>query len=96
MTAGSGIAHSGISIDSRSELPGVQLWPVLPDHQQSTKPSFDHYEDVPAFEWKDIGIRLFIGDFLGHTSPATIFSPVIGAEIALLGGEPFDEEIVMW
>lgn len=86
MTAGRGIAHSELSINNRTTLHGVQLWTVLPDQYRGAKPSFDHYDDLPVFEWNEIGIRLFIGEFLGHTSPAKIFSPMIGAEIDLPAG----------
>lgn len=86
MTAGKGIAHSELSINDRALLHGVQLWTVLPDCHRNVEPSFNHYSDLPAFNWKEIRVRLFVGEFLGHTSSAKIFSPLIGAEIDLPSG----------
>lgn len=86
MTAGRGIAHSELSINNRTDLHGVQLWTVLPEHARNIEPSFDHHADLPVFEWNEIGIRLFIGEFLGNTSPAKIFSTMVGAEIDLPAG----------
>jgi len=83
MTAGRGIAHSELSINDQALLHGVQLWTVLPDRHRNAEPSFNHYSDLPVFNWKGIGVRLFVGEFLGHTSSAKIFSPLIGAEIDL-------------
>jgi len=71
---------------NRTDLHGVQLWTVLPEHARKIEPSFDHYADLPVFEWNEIGIRLFIGEFLGYTSPAKIFSPMVGAEVDLPAG----------
>ena len=86
MTAGIGIAHSELSTNNRSTLHGVQLWTVLPDQHRNMEPSFDHYNDLPVFNWRDMGIRLFVGEFLEHASPAKIFSPMMGAEVDLPPG----------
>lgn len=81
MTSGRGIAHSELSVNVRSHLHGIQLWTVLPDHERNAQPTFQHLGDLPAFVWQGLKIRLFVGDFLGESSPATIYSPLIGAEI---------------
>jgi len=86
MNAGKGIAHSELSINDRVLLHGVQLWIVLPDQYRNQEPSFDHYNGLPAFEWERTRVRLFVGDFLGHTSTAKTFSRLIGAEIDLPAG----------
>lgn len=83
MTAGRGIAHSELSISNSSLLHGVQLWTVLPDQHREMEPTFDHYDNLPVFDWKGIGIRLLVGEFLGKASPAKIFSQIVGAEIDL-------------
>lgn len=83
MTAGHGIAHSELSLNNRSRLHGIQLWTVLPDQHRDINPFFEHHGDLPAFSWNGIEIRLFIGELLGEKSPATIFSPLVGAEIDL-------------
>lgn len=85
-----GIAHSELSINNRTDLHGVQLWTALPEHSRNIEPSFDHYADLPVFEWNEMGVRLFIGGFLGNSSPAKSFSPIVGAEIDLPAGSSTD------
>ena len=86
MTSGRGIAHSELSINNQRLLHGVQLWTVLPDVHRNVEPSFNHYSDLPVFEWKKIEVRLFIGEFLGQRSAAKTFTPLVGAEIDLPSG----------
>lgn len=81
MTAGHGIAHSEISLNNRSQLHGVQLWTVLPDQHRDASPSFEHHGDLPVLNLNGIEIRLFIGELLGVRSPATIYAPLVAAEI---------------
>lgn len=83
MTSGKGIAHSELSINQISQLHGVQLWTVLPDQDRNCEPTFDHYNNLPSFDWHSISVRIFIGEMLGHRSPARAFSPLIGAELYL-------------
>jgi quercetin 2,3-dioxygenase len=158
MTAGSGIAHSEVSVGQAKVLHGVQLWVALPESALTSGRGFDHY--VPSVVPLAHGagsVRVFIGGLPGlGESPVTTFTPLVGAQIdlephasvalqvsnafehgvlvdrgdvtlgatslvfgdlgvvdagaatlelqagaegvrlILLGGEPFDEEIVMW
>jgi len=82
MTAGAGIAHSELSLDSTTELHGVQLWTVLPESVRSMAPRFEHYSQLPHFRRGAMEIKLFTGDLLGHSSPATRYSELLGAEIS--------------
>ena len=43
MTAGAGICHSEVSIESDAVLHGVQLWVALPDSDRDTGRDFAHY-----------------------------------------------------
>lgn len=81
MTSGKGIAHSELSINHISQLHGVQLWTVLPDQDRNGEPTFSHYSNLPNFQWQSMNVRVFIGEMLGHKSPAKAFSPLIGAEL---------------
>ena len=131
MTAGYGVAHSELSLPSASVMHGVQLWTVLPSGIRDSAPFFDHYAELPEFGDGRVSGKLIVGEFMGESSPARIFSEMIGAEIniapgslvelplahlfylapgstsahlsstrgakiVLLGGAPFQEEIVMW
>ena len=155
MTAGSGISHSEVSTGGTESLHGVQLWVALPDSDRFTRPFFEHV--VPSsVRVEGSTITVFVGDLAGISSPAVVFTPLVGAELLipahsaltlavrpefehgvlidhgslevngergeaneliyvgvgdssltlvsddqpvramLLGGEPFDEELVMW
>lgn len=89
MTAGRGIAHSEMSlVDSKSSsvMHGAQLWIALPDVARQMTPTFEHHGDLPHFNFQGAEIRLLLGDFEGHRSRATAYSPLIGAEISLPTG----------
>ena len=87
MTAGHGIAHSEVSTPSTTRLHGVQLWVALPDAHRETTPGFEHHvPDVVAVDGATV--RAFVGAYAGSTSPVRTFSPLLGAEVALLGDGP--------
>jgi len=90
MTAGIGVAHSELSTADSSIAHGVQLWTVLPDSDRKIAPLFDHYQDLPHFVHGELNVRLFIGEFLGHRSPARTFSELLGAEIYIAPGAQVD------
>ncbi len=85
MTAGRGISHSEVSTPNASVLHGVQLWVALPEADRMTSPAFEHV--LPA---EAVGggyrCRVFIGSWLGATSAATTYSPLLGAEVVLQPG----------
>lgn len=86
MTAGFGIAHSELSLDSINEMHGVQLWIVLPESERNRTPSFDHYQDLPTFSEGGLTAKLFVGDFMEHHSPAKVFTQLVGVEIDIEAG----------
>lgn len=86
MTAGRGIAHSEISLDGVEPLQGVQLWVALPENSRNQAPAFSHYQELPNFTYEGLEVTLFMGELLGRTSPATIHSPLVGAQISLKPG----------
>ena len=85
MTAGRGISHSEVSTAATATLHGVQLWVALPDAARSTAPGFEHHVPRPVAGpgWR---ARVFAGSLLGATSPATTFTPLLGAELDLAAG----------
>jgi redox-sensitive bicupin YhaK (pirin superfamily) len=85
MTAGAGIAHSEVSTPETTVLHGVQLWVALPDSTRGMSPAFEH---VVPLEATDAGVscKVFIGSWLGQTSPATVHTPLLGAELVLQPG----------
>ncbi len=156
MTSGHGIAHSEESPpDHGPVMHGLQLWVALPRAEADRAPAFDSYADLPSLAVGDAEVIVTMGSFGGATSPAAIYTPLVGAAVSfaqagaaalplradfeyavvvmsgslvvdgvpvapgallylgtgrstlditardaarafLIGGEPFDEELVMW
>jgi len=82
MTAGRGISHSEVSTAATTSLHGAQLWVALPDASRDTDPGFEHYAppELAGDGWRG---RVFLGTLLGHTSPVSTYSPLLGAELVL-------------
>ncbi|MEV4100960.1 pirin family protein [Nonomuraea sp. NPDC049649] len=83
MTAGRGISHSE---ESRlGLLHGVQLWVALPDGHRQVAPSFEHHAELPVLSGPGFAATVFLGGLGGVRSPATAYSPLAGAEVAVDG-----------
>jgi quercetin 2,3-dioxygenase len=86
MTAGRAIAHSEESpLNAPPVLNGVQLWVALPDAHRHTDPTFEHHASLPVLEAGGVTARVLLGDLAGTTSPATAYTPIVGAELLLDG-----------
>jgi quercetin 2,3-dioxygenase len=84
MTAGGGICHSEVSVESRpgTVLHGVQLWVALPDSSRNSARDFTHFAPVPV-SLPGATARVFLGKLAGSRSPVHTFSPLLGAQIDL-------------
>ena len=89
MTAGSGIAHSEFSTTETTVLHGAQLWVALPDADRDVAPGFEHYAP-PVVEVDGVRVLVFLGALLGQSSPVTMHSRLVGAEIGLEPGHDAD------
>jgi quercetin 2,3-dioxygenase len=88
MTAGRGIAHSEETPKVNSgALEGVQLWVALPSAYRGIDPAFQHHANLPVVELSAGVIRLIAGTLMHQTSPAQMFSPIVGAEIEFRSAE---------
>lgn len=85
MTAGRGISHSEASTPATTVLHGAQLWLALPDSHRNMLPFFEHTVPAP-FAMGDATVRVFIGDLAGTAAAASVFSPLLGAQIDLPAG----------
>jgi hypothetical protein len=102
MTAGQGIAHAEESPDEHDpRLHGVQLWLALPAAQRQVAPAFEHHAELPSAGLAGFEITVFAGSLAGAQSPATVFSPVVGAQLhagrdtrGQLGLEPGYEHVI--
>jgi quercetin 2,3-dioxygenase len=103
MTAGRGISHSEFAVlpqpdaDGGVDVPlsrGLQLWVALPDAERHRAPAFEQVVDLPNASGDGYTATVLVGEFAGHRSPATMFSPIVGAEITATGkiGFPLDAE----
>jgi redox-sensitive bicupin YhaK (pirin superfamily) len=85
MTAGRGIAHSEESpLDHDPGLHGVQLWLALPNAHRQAHPDFEHHAELPVVGLGGLRARVFAGALADVSSPARVFSTVVGAEISAL------------
>jgi len=94
MTAGHGISHSEVSTEATRVLHGVQLWVALPSASRDTAPFFEHHVPVPT-RIGSAEVRAFVGSLAGSGTDATVFSPLVGAQLLVPAGAtvriPLDE-----
>jgi quercetin 2,3-dioxygenase len=90
MTAGRGIAHSEESAAGRPPvLHGLQLWIALPEAARHAEPRFAHHAGLPVVREGGASVTVAIGEYRGEHSPAEVFSPLAGLEVAVPGGDDF-------
>jgi quercetin 2,3-dioxygenase len=83
MTSGRGIAHAEESPTEHDRvLHGVQLWVALPDASRRAEPAFEHHADLPTEGLGGFEISVLMGELAGASSPATAFSPIVGAQLS--------------
>ena len=86
MTAGAGIAHAEVSPDPHPRwLHGLELWVALPDADRLAPPAFEHHPDLPVLDAGAASVTVLVGDVGGVASPATTFSPLVGADVRASG-----------
>jgi quercetin 2,3-dioxygenase len=87
MTSGRGIAHAEESPQIHDPtLHGVQLWVALPDASRHVEPAFEHHGQLPQTSIGGFAISVLIGDLAGASSPASAFSPIVGAQLSAAAG----------
>jgi quercetin 2,3-dioxygenase len=90
MTAGRGISHAETSTASSPALRGVQLWVALPDAARHMVPAFEHHHRLPvhtaAGDGGSIAATVVLGRVGDAVSPATTYSPIVGADLHVAAG----------
>ena len=81
MTAGRGITHSERFERARAmggPMHGIQAWVALPEADEETDPSFDHYgaEDAPTYEGGGMWASLVAGEAFGAKAKVKVHSPL--------------------
>ena len=91
MTAGRGIAHAedspvpGPKSAGHGRLHAVQLWIALPESERQRPPAFHHYPELPLIAAGGFEVRVLAGSALGLTSPAEVYSPLVGLDLVATG-----------
>lgn len=92
MTAGAGISHSEYSTgEDPVPLDALQFWVALPESRRHGLPTFEQHDDLPVVELAsldgpDAAAIVVLGEFAGARSPATVYSPLVGAEVRIPAG----------
>lgn len=86
MTSGPGIAHSEFSLGEHPIVEGLQLWVALPNGGTAISPAFERHTDLPRFDAKGLHGIVVIGELAGAVSPATAYTPLVGAQITVEPG----------
>ena len=101
MTGGRGIAHSEFSVGDAPLLHALQLWVALPAGSAGIDPGFEQHTELPTLEHDGLRATVFIGQLGGFgrlgggddssgvgtaVSPATVYSPLVGADLELAAG----------
>ena len=81
MTAGRGISHTEVAPETETKMHTAQLWIALPDSHRHMEPGFEHHPEMPTVEKEGALVTVLVGDFLGKTSPVTVHTPMLGADI---------------
>lgn len=88
MTSGAGIAHSEYSLGEEPvALDALQLWVALPESRRHGGPDFERHTDLPVVALGEGAEAVVVVGALGEVaSPATMYTPIVGAEIRLSAG----------
>jgi quercetin 2,3-dioxygenase len=86
MTAGHGVSHSEFSVGEEPLLDALQLWLALPGDAAGTSPGFEQHTALPHEERGGVRATVFAGALGDVVSPATVYSPLVGADLRLAAG----------
>jgi redox-sensitive bicupin YhaK (pirin superfamily) len=92
MTSGAGIAHSEYSVGEEAvALDALQLWVALPESRRHGAPAFERHAQLPEVALAPLAgdtatATVVLGELAGVTSPATVHTPIVGAEVRLSAG----------
>lgn len=87
MTSGRGIAHSEYSVgEDAVTLDALQLWVALPESARDLTPDFESHPVLPTVSLGDATATVVLGELAGVRSPATVYTPIVGAQLAVPAG----------
>lgn len=92
MTSGAGIAHSEYSVgEDAVPLDALQLWVALPESRRHGPPAFEQHTTLPQVALAPVegapgSATVVLGVLDGTASPATTYTPIVGAELRIPAG----------
>jgi redox-sensitive bicupin YhaK (pirin superfamily) len=92
MTSGAGIAHSEYSVgEDATPLDALQLWVALPESRRHGAPAFEQHAVLPSLVLDATAgapgeATVVLGELGGVASPATVYTPIVGAELRIPPG----------
>lgn len=97
MTAGHGISHSEFSVgEGPTMMDALQLWIALPESRRHGAPDFERIENLPTLtlpasdhatgDEAVAEVTVILGTFADVTSPARVYTPIVGAEVRIPAG----------
>jgi len=92
MTSGAGISHSEYSLGEEAiPLDALQLWVALPESRRHGGPAFERHEPLPRLSLEAVDgapgeAIVVMGSLGGVDSPATAYTPIVGAELHIPAG----------
>jgi quercetin 2,3-dioxygenase len=94
MTSGAGISHSEYSVgEGPIPLDALQLWVALPESRRHGGPAFEQHDSLPLIALPALApdtpageATVVLGELAAAVSPATAYTPIVGAEIRLPAG----------
>ncbi len=86
MTSGRGVVHSEFSLEGADLLHALQLWVALPVDRAAGEAAFERHTELPSYEATGLRATVIIGEIADAKSPATAYTPLLGAEIRVEPG----------
>ncbi|WP_229384946.1 pirin family protein [Microbacterium allomyrinae] len=92
MTSGAGISHSEYSTgEDAAAIDALQLWVALPESRRHGAPAFEQHAVLPEIELVPVtgdpgAATIVLGALGGTASPATTYTPIVGAELRIPAG----------
>jgi redox-sensitive bicupin YhaK (pirin superfamily) len=88
MTAGHGIAHAELGVDTASAadtngIMGVQMWLAQPEETRHGASRFEHLAELPSAELPGGTAQVFVGSMAGSSSAATVDHPTVGIDLVV-------------
>ena len=89
MTAGHGIAHSELGIDTTGpgtrvgDFSGAQMWIAQPERTRHGPSTFQHFAELPRLDLGSGEAQVFVGALAGASSGVLVDTPSVGLDVTI-------------